>query len=181
MVQGILGQAALGSPTLAAVVGAVVPGATGGDQAALSRIARVRQQAVARYLRDRDTTALDAAMHRLDAEEARARQPREEEGVPADKAAQYLRELPATWAKAEGGRGRQLVADALFDRIEVLGLQEATAHLSNHAVRHGLADVLPEEFGISVSGRGERTQAEPLRVTIRIVARGRARRLAAAS
>ncbi len=50
-----------------------------------------------------------------------------------------------------------MVADVLFDRIEVLGLRRATAHLSADAVRHGLAEVLPGEFGISVSGRGERT------------------------
>ena len=83
---------------------------------------------------------------------------REEEGVPAEVAVEYLRELPVTWAKATGGTGRQLVADALFERIEVLGLQEATAHLSEHAVRHGFAEALPEEFGISVSGRGERSR-----------------------
>ena len=70
----------------------------------------------------------------------------------------YLRELPVTWRKAVGGTGRQLTADALFDRIEVLGLQEATVHLSQHAVRHGLAAALPEEFGISVNGRGERAR-----------------------
>ncbi len=156
VVEGILGQAALGAPTLAAVVGAVVPAAGGPDAAALARVGREREQAMARYLRERDTGALDAAMRRLDAEEARARLLHEEEGVPADRAVQYLQELPITWAKAKGGTGRQLVVDALFDRIDVLGLQEATAHLSDHAVRHGLADVLPEEFGISVSGRGER-------------------------
>jgi hypothetical protein len=111
---------------------------------------------MARYLRDRDTAALDVAMRRLDAEEARARQPRTDEGVPAEAAVRYLRELPLTWARARGGTGRQLVADALFERIDVLGFSEATAHLSDHAVRHGLADALPEEFGISVSGRGER-------------------------
>lgn len=156
VVEGILAQAALGAPTLAAVVGAVVPATAGPDQAALARIAREREQAMGRYLRDRDTTVLDATMRRLDAEEARARQPREEDGVPAEVAVRYLQALPETWAKARGGTGRQLVADALFERIEVLGLQQVTAHLSDHAVRHGLAAVLPEEFGISVSGRGER-------------------------
>ena len=156
VVEGILAEASLGASTLAAVVGAVVPSAPGPDSAALARIAHEREQAMTRYLRERDTATLDTTMRRLDAEEARARLPHEEEGVPADMAVQYLQELPITWAKAKGGTGRQLVADALFDRMEVLGLQEATAHLSDHAVRHGLADVLPEEFGISVSGRGER-------------------------
>jgi DNA invertase Pin-like site-specific DNA recombinase len=156
VVEGILGQAALAAPTLAAVVGAVVPHATGPDPAASARIAREREQAMARYPRDRDSAALDTTMRRLDAEATRAREPREDQGVPADVAVRYLQELPLTWAKAAGGTGRQLAADALFERIEVLGLREATAHLSEHAVRHGLAAVLPEEFGLSVSGRGER-------------------------
>ncbi len=56
------------------------------------------------------------------------------------------------------GSGRQLLASALFDRIDVLGMQEATVHLSAHAVRHGLAAALPAEVGILVSGRGERSR-----------------------
>ncbi len=151
VVEGILGEAALGAQTLTAVVGAVVPSTARPDDAALARIARDREGAMNRYLRDRDTAALDATMRRLDADEARARQVREDDGVPADRAVAYLQELPVTWAKARGGTGRQLVADALFDRIEVLGLREATAHLSDHAVRHGLADVLPEEFGVAAT------------------------------
>ncbi len=121
---------------------------------------------MARYLRDRDTAALDATMRRLDGEEAAARQPRVEEGVPADVALRYLRELPETWARRPEARGAQLLADALFERIEVLGLREATAHLSEHAVRHGLAAVLPEEFGISVSGRGERSRDDDNHVIV---------------
>ena len=80
--------------------------------------------------------------------------------MPADVAAGYLLELPETWAKARGGTGRALVADTLFERIDVLGLREATAHLTANAVRHGLAAALPEEVGISVSGRGERTRPD---------------------
>lgn len=59
----------------------------------------------------------------------------------------------------EGGTGPRLLASALFGRIDVLGVQEATVHLSAHAVRHGLAAALPEEMGILVSGRGERSGA----------------------
>ncbi len=84
-------------------------------------------------------------MRRLDAEEARAREIRPDAGVPADVAVRYLRELPLTWAKATGGVGRQRLADALFDRIDVLGLREATVVLSADAVRHCFAEVLPEE------------------------------------
>jgi hypothetical protein len=79
--------------------------------------------------------------------------------VPADLAVSYLRELPKTWAKAKGGKGREMLATALFDRIDVLGMREATVHLSAHAVRHGLAAVLPAEFDSPVSGRGERARA----------------------
>lgn len=74
----------------------------------------------------------------------------------AKRAASYLRNLPETWRKAEGGRGRRLLAAALFDRIDVLGLAEATVNLSAEATRHGLGRVLPERLALSVNGRGER-------------------------
>ena len=157
VVEGTLAQGALGASTIAAVVGAVVPTSAQDDEATLARIGRERERAVAHYLRDREMAGLEATMHRLDAEEVRARQPRTDAGLPADEVVRYLQELPETWAKAQGGTGRQLVADALFERIDVLGLREATAHLSEHAVRHGLAESLPEEFAILVSGRGERS------------------------
>jgi hypothetical protein len=51
-------------------------------------------------------------------------------------------------------------ATALFDRIDVLGMREATVSLSAHAVRHGLAAVLPAELVLPVYGRGERSQAD---------------------
>ncbi len=156
VVEAVLERASLGAATLAGVVGESSRTAVGPDPAELDRVRRERERAAARYLRDRDTTALEADMHRLDGEDAAARQPRNADAVPADVAVGYLRELPATWQKAAGGPGRQLTADALFDRIEVLGLREATVHLSRHAVSHGLAAALPEEFGISVNGRGER-------------------------
>jgi hypothetical protein len=72
-------------------------------------------------------------------------------------AVRFLRELPETWAKGKCGKGRAMLATALFDRIDVLGMREATVHFSAHAVRHGLAAVLPAGFGSPVSGRGERT------------------------
>jgi hypothetical protein len=53
------------------------------------------------------------------------------------------------------------MAAALFDRIDVLGMREATVHLSARAVRHGLAAVLPAEFDSPVGGRGERTHTDP--------------------
>ena len=76
--------------------------------------------------------------------------------VPADAAVRYLREQPETWATAQGGAGRSMVADALFEHIDVLGLRKATAHLTANIVRHGLAAALPKEVGTLVCGRGER-------------------------
>ena len=52
-----------------------------------------------------------------------------------------------------------MVADALFEHIDVLGLRKATAHLTADIVRHGLAAALPEEVGTLVCGRGERNCA----------------------
>jgi hypothetical protein len=74
-------------------------------------------------------------------------------------AVRFLRELLETWAKGKCGKGRAMLASSLFDRIDILGMREATLYLSAHAVRHGLAAVLPAGFGSPVSGRGERSQA----------------------
>ena len=76
-------------------------------------------------------------MTTLDRDQAALQAPKPAEPVPADVTLAYLRELPKTWAKAKGGRGRPRLATALFDRIEVLGMREATVYLSAHAVRHG--------------------------------------------
>ena len=132
--------------------GASLPGTA---QPELDRIARERQRALDRYVRDRDAAALGEAMAALDRDQAAVQAPRPSEPVPADVAVRYLRELPETWRKAKGGKGRQMLASALFDRIDVLGIREATVYLSAHAVRHGLATVLPAELG--ETGRGERT------------------------
>ncbi len=97
-------------------------------------------------------------MAAIDREQAAAEHPVPAEAVPADVAARYVRELPETWRRAEGGTGPRLLATALFDRIEVLGIREATVHLSVHAVRHGLAAAL----GILVDGRGERGEHDDI-------------------
>ena len=98
-------------------------------------------------------------MRELDRAAEAAWTPKTADVIPADVAVRYLRELPDTWRAAKGGAGQQLLASALFSRIEIVGLREATVHLTEHAVRHGIAAALPEEVGISVSGRGERNSA----------------------
>jgi hypothetical protein len=79
--------------------------------------------------------------------------------VPADVAVRYLSDLTGTWAAADGGQGRKMLAEALFERIEVRGFREARLHLTDAAIAYGFGAVLPESFRISVSGRGERGRA----------------------
>jgi hypothetical protein len=78
------------------------------------------------------------------------------DGVPAAEAVRYLRELGPTWKAADGGEGRQMLAEALFERIEARGFREVQLHLTDTAVTHGFGAVIPEKLGISVNGRGER-------------------------
>ena len=59
------------------------------------------------------------------------------------------------WGANTGSSGGDLVL-ALFERIEVLGIREATVFLTAEAARHGFAAALPGEVGISVDGRGEK-------------------------
>lgn len=153
----VLDRVALGAGSLTRVVGMVVVPVSSTDEQSLARIERERDAAVARYRRDRDSAALDQEMVKLDAEERDARRPREAEGVPADVAVRYLRELSTTWRKADGGPGRRMLAEALFSRIEVLGAREATIHLTDAAVAHGFAAVIPDRLDVTVGyGRGER-------------------------
>lgn len=152
----LLAQASVGAGAIASVIGEVSRAASLPDRSNRDRIALERDRAMVRYLRDRDAPLLEQRMTQLDLEQAAAEIREPLDAVPADVAVRYVRELPETWRQAEGGSGRQLLASALFDRIDVLGLREATVHLSEHAVRHGLAAALPEVVGISVNGRGER-------------------------
>ena len=162
IVEELLAEASVGASAIAGVVGVVgVVGevnqaASATDRLVLDRIARERERTMAHYLRDRDASRLEQTMTRLDQEQAAAETRERSDDIPADVAVRYVQDLPETWRKAEGGSGRQLLASALFDRIDVLGIQEATVHLSAHAVRHGLAAALPAAMGILVSGRGER-------------------------
>jgi hypothetical protein len=156
VVEGLLAENALGAGTMTGVVGALNRSAATPDRRELDRIERERARATAAYLRDRDTARLEARMQELDRAAEAASAPKDAGTVPTDVAVRYLQDLPATWKAAEGGAGRQLLAGALFSRNEVLGLREATVHLTEHAIRHGIAAALPVEIGISVSGRGER-------------------------
>ncbi len=49
-----------------------------------------------------------------------------------------------------------MLTEALCQRIEVRGFQDVTLRLTDEALSNGFGAVLPERFGVSVSGRGER-------------------------
>ena len=155
IVEALFEHAAVQAPTIAAVVGELV-GTPAPVRSGDADIERERERALNRYRRDRDSEALDRTMRALDAREAALAEQKAPEAVPAAVAVRYLQELPETWRRAAAGDGRRMLASAVFERIEVLGMREATVHLSEHAIRHGLGAALPAELGIFVSGRGER-------------------------
>jgi DNA invertase Pin-like site-specific DNA recombinase len=158
VVGGLLDQVKLGAGTLASVVGELVETGPAVDRLTLARVDRERDAAIARYRRDRDARVLEATMARLDAEEAEARQERTPDAVPAGDAVRYLEQLAETWHELEDepGRGRRMLAEALFERIDVLGFREATVQLTEHAVAHGFAAVIPSRLSLEGKSRGER-------------------------
>ncbi len=127
------------------------------DSLTLARIAKDREAALSRYLRDRDADGLGATMARLDAEEAEARSV----AKPVDPrdALAYLTDLPRLWEESPAERRRQL-AGALFERVDVLGIKEAVIHPSLEAVAHGWraawGDAVLTAIDRGGYGRGER-------------------------
>ena len=69
-------------------------------------------------------------MRELDRAAEAARTPKAGTAIPAEVAV-----LPL--------RSARYVAGRLFSRIDALGLQDATVHLTEHAIRHGVAAALP--------------------------------------
>jgi hypothetical protein len=146
------------------VAAATRPDPDGGDVLALARITRERDRAALRFARDRDLGQLEATMARLDAE-AEAAVVRPSRIPTAAEARAYLEELPTLWAKTSDA-GRHAIAEATFERIDVLGVTDYTFTLTARAKAHGW-DVA---FGAGVvrakegrSGRGERTRASATR------------------
>ena len=139
------------------VAEATRPEPEGGDGLALARINRERDQAALRFARDRDLGRLEATMARLDAEAAAA-VVRPSRTPTAAEARSYLEELPKLWAKTSDA-GRHAIAEAVFERIDVLGATDYTFTLTAHAKSRGW----DAAFGAGVvrvkdgqSGRGER-------------------------
>ena len=126
----------------------------------VARIERDRETAAGRFLRDRDTHALEQAMSRLDAEEANTR--KSTQGVSAAEAVSWLQDLPALWVSADDS-GRRLLTEAIFEKVEVLGVQSVSVHPTAEADAHGWSDafgtlpvLLNAGRAFSTDGRGER-------------------------
>jgi hypothetical protein len=142
---------------------ALAPAMIATDTFTLARIARDREAAVARYLRDRDAAALDAAMRRLDAEVARSEE--SDVAVPTrDDVLGYLSNLSRLWEETET-EGRRAIAEATFDHLDVLGL-DVIATPSAEAEQYGWGEVfgrgtleVPVVCSNGHSGRGERNCA----------------------
>ena len=82
----------------------------------------------------------------------------------------HLRSLPALWADS-GPDGRQALALVLFARTDVIGFEQMSYLLTREAIELGLNAALPPVYELKASiaefGRGERSQADTIRVKVR--------------
>jgi hypothetical protein len=160
------------SSTLKATTIAIArrPDPDGGDVLAQARIKREREKAALQFAKDRDLGRLEATMARLDAE-ATAAVVRPSRLPTAAESRAYLESLPVLWAKTSDA-GRKAIAEAVFERIDVLGATDYTFTLTAHAKARGW----DAAFGAGVvavkegrSGRGERSSPGHLHVGRRTV------------
>ena len=171
LVPQILEHVHVGAMTLTQVIGGL---STSPDTAfALARIGRERELAASRYLRDRDMKILGQTMTRLDAEEAQAKA--STKTVEPAEALEWLRDLPALWEAADDS-GRRLLTEAIFEKVEVLGVQSVTIHPTPEADAHGWSDafgsaplLLNAGRTFSTYGRGERSGGHTFQLTYEIV------------
>jgi hypothetical protein len=140
-----------------AVAAATRPETDGTDVLAQARIKRERERAALQFAKDRDPGRLEATMARLDAE-AEAAVIRRSRVPTAAEARAYLESLPELWERTSDA-GRHAIAEAVFERIDVLGVTDYTFTLTAHAKARGW----DAAFGARVvrvkqgrSGRGER-------------------------
>ncbi len=103
-------------------------------------------------------------MTMLDGQEAAAKEVRPVE-MPANEVADGLRDLPGVWDAAPASR--KAIAESLFERIDVLGLQQMRIAPTQAAIAHGLAEVWGRSVGY---GRGERNSpaTNDLPITMRL-------------
>jgi hypothetical protein len=118
-VADLLTRVSLGADVVAKVVEEIQRDAAP-DPVQLAQVKRERAAAMQRLERDRDIGAWQATMRRLDATEA-ATNATLPEVIPAAQVVAYLRNLPETWNRATGGRGRRMLAEALLQGSERRG------------------------------------------------------------
>jgi DNA invertase Pin-like site-specific DNA recombinase len=106
-----------------------------GDALVRARISRERERAALRFAKDRDLGQLEATMARLDAE-AQAAVVRPSRIPTAAEARAYLESLPDLWDKTSDA-GRKAIAEAVFERIDVLGVSDYTFTLTAAAKARG--------------------------------------------
>lgn len=103
-------------------------------------------------------------MARLDGEEAEARRPAKT--MDRRRTLSYLADLPRLREQTPPERHRPL-AEAMFERIDVLGTKEAIIHPTPEAEAHGWRELWGETVLTSEHrgryGRGERTRASATR------------------
>ncbi len=153
-----LGHVAVSARLKAAVVQLAAPHEPEGpDALAQARIRRERERASLQYALDRDVARLEATMARIDAE-AEALVARPSLVPTAAEARAYLESLPALWARTSDA-GRHAIAEAVFERIDVLGANDFTFGLTARAKAHGWDAAFgagDQSISIGQSGRGER-------------------------
>jgi len=96
-------------------------------------------------------------MARLDAEAAAA-MVRPSRTPTAAESLAYLEELPRLWEETSDA-GRRAIAEATFERIDVLGWTDCTFALAAHAKVHGWDAAFgagDQSISIGQAGRGER-------------------------
>jgi hypothetical protein len=151
IVREVLARIRLGADLLAAVM-TDSPAQPEPDRLALSRIEREREAALGRYRRLRDVHELEVTMAQLDAQE-RALLAEPAAVLDHGERAAYLRDLPRLWDDAP--RSRRALAEALFERIDVLGLRRVHLEPTASAIRWGLVEAFHARSG--GYGRGERS------------------------
>lgn len=150
---------------------ATVPDPVRADVFAAARIGREREAAALRFTRDRDVSALEATMARLDAELEQAAE-RDVATPTAAQAREYLESLPKLWDETTVD-GRRAMAEAVFERIDVLGVTEYSIVPTADAIAQGW-DLAFGRAAITCtighSGRGGRSSAagSELVATIRL-------------
>jgi DNA invertase Pin-like site-specific DNA recombinase len=144
------------------------------DQDTLGRIQREREAAGRKVAFDRDMKALQATMDRLDAEEQEARQPKRR--LPTrDEARERLSDLPSIW-RTSGPEERQRLLRSLFERIEVMGVEEVRLFPTQEALDYGWFAAwngktlrVPLEAASLRYGRGERSRGYAFELRYKIV------------